>query len=62
MAYMSFILDKQGYMHAFAHTHAPRHTHARTHTSKYVIFIAFHDENNSRTHLSVTLYVHCLSG
>ena len=29
IAYMSCILDKQGYMHA--HDHAPVHTHARTH-------------------------------
>ena len=42
-----------------SHTHA----RAREHTDKHVILylLRFHGNNNSRTHLNITLYVHCLS-
>ena len=59
------MMDKQGYMHARACTR-PRaraqlctcaHAHTRT-NMQYLLL--FHGNNDSRTRLSVTLYVHCL--
>ena len=35
----------------------PDHTHTHKHTQYLLLF---HDKNNSRTRLNVTLYVHCL--
>ena len=49
------------------HTPTPlRHTHARTHSRAHTqtnmsYLLLFHGNNDSRTRLSVTLYVHCLS-
>jgi hypothetical protein len=37
------------------------HKHARAHERKYVIFIAFAQQQTSQTRLSATLYVHWLS-
>jgi hypothetical protein len=39
-------------------THAPGQQRARAHTDKYVILIAFTQQNDSRKRLNVTLYVH----
>ena len=66
-ALTSCLLNKQGYMHACAFT-CPRsrahkrtlaRTHAHTHTRMQYLLL-FNSKNNSRTRLSVTLYVHCL--
>ena len=47
-------------VHAHAHTTGQMHACARTHTNvQYLLF--FHGNNDSRKHLEVTLYVHCLS-
>ena len=48
MAHNKCMLDKQGYMHA--HAHAPGHTH------KYVILIAFPQQQLFRDHASLLRY------
>jgi hypothetical protein len=41
--------------------HARAHTHTHTHTEIYVEYLLlYHGNNDSRTCLIVTLYVHCL--
>jgi hypothetical protein len=68
MAHTRCMRDRQGYAHGRTRmhmpmrpvTHARTHARTRTHTHKYVILL-FHSNNDSRTQLSVTLYVHCLS-
>ena len=54
-AHTHCMLDKQGYMHVRAYTRP------RARRQKCVILIAFPRNDDSRTRLSVTLYVHCLS-
>ena len=51
------------YAHAQAHAPGyPHTTHARTHTQTNTQYLLlFHGKNDSRTHLSVTLYVHGFS-
>ena len=62
MAHTRCMLDKKGYMHVRSCTSPRTHPHTReTHTHKYVILIAFLGNNDSRTPVNVTLYVHCLS-
>jgi hypothetical protein len=62
MAHASCLLDKKGYMHARACTRplARAHVHAHTQTNMEYLLL-FHGNNDSRTRLNVTLYVHCLS-
>jgi hypothetical protein len=64
MAHTRCMLDKTICMHAHTHAHAPGQPHVRmharthAHTDKYLLL--FHGNSDSRTRLSVTLYVHCL--
>jgi hypothetical protein len=48
MMHMSSMLDKQGYMHPCTHTNR-----------QYLLL--FHSNNDLQMHLSVVLYVHCVS-
>ena len=50
-------------VHAHARVHAPRHPLARTRARAYgqIYLILFHGNNDSKTRLSVALYVHYLS-
>ena len=46
--------------HTYARTRVHARTHARTHSNiQYVLL--FHGNNDSRTRLNITLFVHCLS-
>jgi hypothetical protein len=52
-------------LHARMRMHAPTrpctHMHVRTHKSISNTYCLFHGNSDSRTRLSVTLYVHCPS-
>ena len=64
MAHTSCMLDKQNYMHARVSIcpRARAHACTRAHTQTNMEYLPlFHSNNDSRTHLSVTLYVHCQS-
>ena len=54
MAHTVCMLDKQGYTYALARTHT------QTNIRIYYLLL-FHGKNDSRTRLSVKLYVDCLS-
>jgi hypothetical protein len=64
MAHTSYILDKQGYMNSRVCTrerfraHARTSAHAHTHSHKYVIFIAFPQQEWLRERASLLRYTH----
>jgi hypothetical protein len=46
---------------AHSHAHAQARAHARTHNTNMYYLLLFHGNNDSRTLLNITLYVHCLA-
>jgi hypothetical protein len=64
MANTSFMLDKQGYMHARTCTRPCARVHARTRArarTNMLYLLCFHGNNDSRMRLNVKSYVHCQS-